>query len=339
MRMRDAGAGGERMPRLVVSDFEFGADDRARLSAALGADGLLLVRGVDEMREALRAHPEADVLCTYRPPADSFELGTSIRWLALPSAGADGAVRAGLVRPGGPVVTDARGVHAGPISEFVLSMLLLWARSWPVMLAEQRQRTWPAREARRLLSGRELRGTTLGIVGLGAIGREVARLGRAFGMRVMATRRTAAEGEIDADVDTLLPAGRLRELLGASEYVVIATPSTPETYHLIGADELRAMTPSAFLVNIARGDVVDEAALIAALQAGRPAGAGLDVFEDEPLPASSPLWTMPNVIISPHVSGSSDRIAARFTDLFLENIARYRAGRPLLNVVDPAVGY
>src|SRR5690348_7963110 len=200
--MRDAGAGGgERLPRLVVSDFEFGAYDRERLSAALGTDGLLLVRSVDEMREALRAHPEADVLCTYRPPADSFELGASIRWLALPSAGADSAVRAGLVRPGGPVVTDARGVHAGPISEFVLSMLLLWARSWPVMLAEQRQRTWPAREARRLLSGRELRGTTLGIVGLGAIGREVARLGRAFGMRVMATRRTAAEGEIDADVD------------------------------------------------------------------------------------------------------------------------------------------
>jgi D-2-hydroxyacid dehydrogenase (NADP+) len=99
------------------------------------------------------------------------------------------------------------------------------------------------------------------------------------------------------------------------------------------------MTPSAFLVNIARGDVVDEAALIAALQSGRPAGAGLDVFEEEPLPASSPLWTMPNVIISPHVAGSSDRIATRFTDLFLENIARYRAERPLLNVVDPAVGY
>lgn len=338
--MRDARAGGGRVPRLVVSDFEFGADDRERLSAALGADGLLLVRGgVDALRDALRAYPEADVLCTYRPPADSYALGGGIRWLALPSAGADGAVRAGLVRPGGPVVTDARGVHAAPIAEFVFSLLLLWARSWPEMLAAQRERTWPRGEAKRPLRGRELRGTTLGIVGLGAIGREVARLGRAFGMRVIATRRSAAEGERDADVDALLPTARLRELLGESDYVVIATPSTPETYHLIGANELRAMTPSAFLVNIARGDVVDEAALIAALQAGRPAGAGLDVFEEEPLPASSPLWTMPNVIIAPHVSGSSDRIAARFTDLFLENIARYRAGQPLLNVVDPAVGY
>jgi phosphoglycerate dehydrogenase-like enzyme len=225
--MRGAGAGGERVPRLVVSDFEFGTDDRERLSAALGVDGLLLVRGVDGMRAALRTHPESDVLCTYRPPADSYTLGAGIRWLALPSAGADGAVRAGLVRPGGPVVTDARGVHAGPIGEFVFSVLLLWARNWPVMLAEQRERTWPAREARRLLSGRELRGTTLGIVGLGAIGREVSRLGRGFGMRVIATRRSVAAGERDADVDALLPVERLRELLGASDYVVIATPSTP----------------------------------------------------------------------------------------------------------------
>ncbi len=327
-------------PQLVVSNFTFAPDDQRRVEESLGAGALVLVHGGrDALREALLAHPEADVVVSFFPPADLFSIAPHLKWIALPSAGADHAIRAGIVQRGGAVVTTASGIHAAPIGEFVLSLMLMWVRHWPQMVDYQRAGTWPDTAGRERLHGRELDGATLGVIGLGAIGRHIARLGRVFGMRIIATRRSASAGASDPDADLLVPADKLGDLLAASDYVVVSVPATAQTQHLIGANELRMMRRDAFLINISRGSAIDEAALIAALTDGVIGGAGLDVFATEPLPAESPLWQLPNVIISPHVAGNTDQYSRRFTDLFLENLARYRAGEPLRNVVDLARGY
>jgi phosphoglycerate dehydrogenase-like enzyme len=218
------------------------------------------------------------------------------------------------------------------------------------MLCYQRRHEWP--DGRwDLFAGPEVRGQTMGIVGYGSIGREVGRLARAFGMRVLATKRRAEErrgtgyelpalGDPEGTVpDQIFPPSRLREMLAQSDFVVLAVPLAPETEGLIGEGELRAMKPNAYLVNIARGPIVNEAALIRALQEGWIAGAGLDVFAQEPLPPDSPLWGMENVILSPHVAGFTIHYDERAADLFAENLRRYLAGEPLLNRVDRGRGY
>jgi phosphoglycerate dehydrogenase-like enzyme len=158
-------------------------------------------------------------------------------------------------------------------------------------------------------------------------------------MRTVATRRSASAGATDPDVDVIMPSERLDDALAQADYIVLAVPSTPATHHLINAERLAHVKPGALLINIARGDVVDESALLAALRAGPLGGAALDVTAQEPLASDSPLWAAPNSIISPHVSGRSPRYSERLTDLMLDNIARYREGRPLRNLVDVARGY
>lgn len=326
------------LPRLFVSDFAFTEADRARLRAVLGDEHTRFVeRGM--VLATLAEHPETDAICTYGPAATLLDAAPNLHWLALSSAGAELAVERGLVRPGGLTVTTASGVHAVPISEHVFGMLLMWVRGWPEMLDLQRASKWPDREGWPPLQPRELSGATLGIIGLGAIGRAVARLGHAFGMRVIATHRSARPGESDPDLDQQYPLTQLRDLLAASDYVVVAAPATSETRHLIGANELAAMRPHAFLINIARGSLIDQDALITALTAQRIGGAGLDVFEQEPLPAESPLWKLPNVILSPHVAGATQRYGERLADLLIENITHLRNGEPLRNVVEPERGY
>ena len=204
-------------PQLFVSDFAFQPPDRARLEAALGSDNLLLVRGPDALKQALETHPQADVVCAFSPPANLYELAPHLRWLALASAGADHALRTGLVRADSAIVTTANGVHAVPISEYVLSTMLMWSRHWPHMLDLQQRHTWADPDERNRLRAQELFGSTLGVIGLGAIGRRVAQLGRVFGMHVLAVRRSANPGDTDPDVDELLPAARLGDLLSASD--------------------------------------------------------------------------------------------------------------------------
>jgi phosphoglycerate dehydrogenase-like enzyme len=188
-------------------------------------------------------------------------------------------------------------------------------------------------------------------VGYGSIGREVGRIGQCFGMEVVAVKRSAGEvgdtgyrvpgtGDPEAQaLDRIYPPDRLVEMLAECDYVVISLPLTPETEGLIGEEELRAMKPSAYLVNISRGEIIDEAVLIKALQEGWLAGAGLDVFHQEPLPPDSPLYDLDNVILSPHVAGFSPHYDERASDLFVENLRRYLAGEELLNVVDKQAGY
>jgi phosphoglycerate dehydrogenase-like enzyme len=185
----------------------------------------------------------------------------------------------------------------------------------------------------------ELFGKTVGIVGMGHIGTEVARLAKAFGCYVVATRRSITLPSRDDAADELLPPGSLLDLLARSDFVVLAVPLTAETRQLIGESELRAMKPTAVLINIARGTVVDEAALVQALKGGWIAGAGLDVFEQEPLPEDSELWGMDNVIMSPHISGGTAIYNQRATGIFCQNLRLYLAGEPLLNLADPSRGY
>jgi phosphoglycerate dehydrogenase-like enzyme len=305
-------------------------------------------RSAAEVAEALAAHPDVEVLYGFRLPPDLLDLAPRLRWLQLDSAGNDHLLDHAIMHSD-VAITNASGIHATPIAEYVFASML--AHRWQVRrwIRSQARKEWPPSRFR-LYFKPELRDSTLGILGYGSIGREVGRLGRAFRMQVLALRRSAARverGYSEADTgdpqgvipDRFYPPEALHDMLAECDYVVLALPSTPATYHFIGEAELRAMKPTAYLINIARGAIVDEAALVRALREGWIAGAGLDVFEKEPLPAESPLWNLENVLMSPHVAGDTPCYDERAVALFAENLARYLAGQPLLNLVDKAKGY
>ena len=256
----------------------------------------------------------------------------ALRWLQLTSAGLDRAMRSGLLESD-IMVTSASGLHATPIGEYVLTVMLMFCKQAHTFIRAQERKEWVR------FMPQELFGKTVGIVGLGHIGTEVARLANAFGCRVLAIRRSITERSVDEEIGELMPPSELPSLLAESDFVVLATPLTEETHHLIGRPELAAMKQSAVLINIARGAVVDQDALIDALKNGEIAGAGLDVFEQEPLPPESELWEMENVIMSPHISGGTEIYNQRAVGIFCDNLRRYLADEPLNNLADPARGY
>jgi len=322
---------------LVLTNFRFEPADLEHIREAAAPGQVIFTPDRDEFDRMLST---AEVVCAFQAPEDILERAHHLRWFQFPGAGIDNLQRTGLLSKGSSVVvTSVAGIHAIPISEYVLASMLMFAHRFPEMVRLQQQHNWAYGRRWNALRGTELAGKTLGVIGLGGIGRRIAQLGRAFGMRVIGLRRSASSEKSDPDVDELFAPNRLRDLLGASDYVVLAVPLTPETERMIGEHELLAMRPSAYLVNISRGRVVDEQALIRALQSGWIGGAGLDVTVEEPLSKASPLWDMPNVILTPHMSGLTDRYSARLTEVFTENLRRYRAGKPLLHVVDPARGY
>ncbi len=245
----------------------------------------------------------------------------------------------------GLVVTNARGVFSRPIAEYVLMMILSVSRRLPQLLELQRERTWQP------LEGVELRDVTVGIVGLGSIGRAVGALATAFGCRVVAVRRRGEagsasslrddEGELFGEIvlDRVGGPETLPELLAESDFIVLAAPLTSETEQMINAETLAMVKPGAWLINVARGRLIDERALIRALREGGLGGAVLDTFREEPLPATSPFYDLPNVIVTPHTAWSSGRVLDRSVELFCENLRRFAKGDPLLNVVDPSAGY
>ena len=261
-----------------------------------------------------------------------IERAPGLRWIHSISAGVDRVVTP-LTRQRHLRVTNARGVFSRPIAEYVVLMALAIARRLPQLLDLQRERTWQP------LRGSELGGLTVGIVGYGSIGAEVARLLEPFGTRVIATRRRPDLGSGGLSNVEVWGADRLHDLLRAADVVVIAAPLTDETAGLIGAAELQEMPSHAWLINIARGRLVDETALRHALANGWIGGAVLDVFDEEPLPAESPLYDTPNLVITPHTSWSSDRVVERSIDLFVANLERYLADQPLENLVDLEAGY
>ena len=327
------------------------------LSARYRARDLELIRAaapgariVTLSREGLTDEPVEDVEVLLRGwfSSEAFDRllarAPRLNYVHSASAGVERAMTP-AARERGIVITNARGVFSRPIAEYVLMMILSVSRRLPGLLELQRERTWQP------LEGVELRDVTVGIVGLGSIGRAVGALATAFGCRVVAVRRRSESGApaLTTDdetrsfgevmLDRVGGPESLPELLAESDFVVLAAPLTPETESMIDATALAAMKPTAWLINIARGALVDERALLQALADGRIGGAILDTFREEPLPPTSPFYDLPNVILTPHTSWSSGRVLDRSVELFCDNLRRYAAGEPLLNVVDPAAGY
>ncbi len=273
---------------------------------------------------------EIEVLLAFRPPKGMWAGAARLRLIQMMGAGVDALLPAPDL-PAQVRVTNARGLHGAQMSEFALAMMLALAKRIPRALEQQRAHLW------KLYGLPQLGGKTLGILGLGAIGAAVAEKARAFGMRVIGTQRVAKEVP-NVDLVVTGPEGAAR-VLGESDYVVILLPLTPETRGSIGARELDQLKPGAYLVNLARGGIVDEHALLERLRSGRIAGAASDVFAREPMPPSDPLWDAPNLIVTPHVAGLEPEYMVRLMELAADNVSRLEGGRPLRNLVDRERGY
>jgi len=282
--------------------------------------------------------PEAEIVICGNLTPEQIDAAPKLRWISFWSAGMDGKATAQM-RDRNLVLTNASGVHGANIAEHVMCFMLMFTRRMDVHFRSQMAGKWerglPANKA----GADELTGQTLGIVGLGRIGEALAARAAAFGMRVAAVKRDPSARYASEHVDAIYGVDQLSRLLSESDHICIALPYTPETHRLFNAKMLTHCKRGAYLYNIARGKLVDESALIDALSSGALAGAGLDVFETEPLPPESPLWTMPNVLITPHTAGITPHYFARTASLFAENLKRYAAGQPLDNLYDPVRGY
>jgi phosphoglycerate dehydrogenase-like enzyme len=255
-----------------------------------------------------------------------------LRWIHSVSVGVE-SVLTPVVFLRGLAITNGRGVFDQPIGEYVMTMILSVCRRLPALLELQRERTWQPIEAV------EMAETTIGLVGFGGIGHEVARLAAPFGPRMVAIRRRADAGDTPSGVRILGGLEALPELLSMSDFVVLGLPLTAATDGVIDDEALSNAKPGSWLINVARGALVDERALVQALRDGRLGGAVLDAFREEPLPETSPLYRFPNCIVTPHTSWSSKAVLDRTLDVFCDNLRRYRSGTPLNYVVDPAAGY
>lgn len=272
-----------------------------------------------------------------------------LRWMQVHWAGVDHLLNQPIWESQ-VMISNASGVHAINMGQYVMAQLLAWAHRVPRWLHYQHKAEWPDKRAEKFTPD-ELRGRILGILGYGSIGREIARLAKPFGLKILVTKRDAKSlndneftvpgtGDPQAELpDRIYPPEATKSMVAECDYVVITLPLTAKTHHLFDEELFKAMKPSAFLVNVGRGSIVDENALVKALKKGWIAGAGLDVFEVEPLPATSPLWGMENVIISPHTSGMTPAYEERVFTLFLTNLRRYLAGEPPLNLVERERGY
>jgi D-2-hydroxyacid dehydrogenase (NADP+) len=275
---------------------------------------------------------QAEVIYGFRLPKNIAVRAPRLKWFQCFFAGVDSILNEELVNSK-IIVTNMRGIHAVPVAEFALGMMFMLAKQAELCFKQKQQRLWKRYEIS-LLSSK-----TVGIVGLGTIGKELAKSCKGLGMKVIATRRTAKSGDKARYVDLLLPGDKLTELLEQSDFVVMALPHTPQTYKMIGERQFREMKPTAWLINVGRGTTVDEEALIQALQQQRIAGAGLDAFTSEPLSTESKLWSLPNVVITPHIGAFRPGAKEEVTRFFCENLKRYLNGKKLHNIVNKKAGY
>lgn len=289
-------------------------------------------------REALRrVLVDADAAFAAFVDKDLVPSLMRLRWVQAPAAGI-GHILSPELAASSIVLTSARGIRARPIAEHVWLMALALARQLPLVLRRQAEHVWALDEIERAGRVRTLNGRRMGIVGLGSIGTEVARIASAFGMRVSATRKRV-NAPVPDGVEQVLPADRLPRLLAESDVIVLAAALTPETRLLIGREALAHVKRGALLINIGRGRLIDDTAVIEALRDGRLGGAALDVFTREPLDPASAYWDLPNVIVTPHLSGAMEDYWTPLVALFAENLRRLESGQPLLNVVDKQAGY
>jgi phosphoglycerate dehydrogenase-like enzyme len=287
-------------------------------------------------RETLRRLlTDAEVAFTPFIDRDVFASATRLRWVQSPAVGV-GSLMFPELLASDIVLTSARGIRARSIAEHVIGVTIALARRLPATLRAQAAHRWAQDELE--AETRTLAGQRMGIIGLGAIGLEVAKIAAPFGFRISAIRRRAGEPVPDG-VDEVWTLEHLPELLAQCDVVVLAVPHTPETKLLIGRAQIDRMKPGALLVNVARGKLVDDEAVIEALRDGRLGGAALDVFSQEPLESSSPYWDLPNVIVTPHTSGAMQDYWTPLVALFADNLRRFEKGEPLRNVVDKVAGY
>ena len=282
--------------------------------------------------DQLAAFARAEVLLGLDAPFELGAVAPRLRWIQAMGSGV-GQFAGSHLDDAGVVLTNAVGVGAPSIAEFVVGRVIELYKGFPQLAEQQQRHDWTTR------FGRLLRGSTVAVVGLGAIGQAVADRLQPFGVHVLAIRRSWRPGLTAPSVDELFGPSSLLEVLSRSDVVVLAAAGTPETADLIDQSAIDAMKPGAIFVNVARGNMVDESALGAALRSGHLAGAALDVARAEPLPADSPLWEIPNLLLSPHSSTSQDRYFEMIFELFVDNLTRYISGQPLRNLVDLNSGY
>ena len=275
--------------------------------------------------------PELDILTTYHIKETSFANATAqLKWIHFGIAGLEHSLFPDILKSK-TIITNASGIHAGPVSEFVMSAILYFAKRFKDCRKFMQTKNWTQWEVAKQMV--QLKGKTIGIIGFGSLGKAIAKKAKAFDMKVIATRRLQKKVEHKKTVDELIPVSNLSHLLKNSDFVVIACPLTPVTKNMIGKRELSEMKSTAFIINIARGEIINEAALINALQNKTLAGAALDVFEKEPLPKESPLFALDNVFLSPHISGNFPEYQHDVMVQFADNLNRYWAGKDLKNRV------
>ena len=313
------------MTSILVSHHEGPAYAEALQRRRPAAD-IILARDEAELTRLL---PGADILLGFNFPLAAFAQPTQLRWIQVTSAGTEflSPIRSHLA---GIAITNARGIHGAPIAEYVMAAMVMLQSDFPGFARAQSEKQWTRRPVG------TLQGRTLGILGLGAIGTDVAVRATAFGMRVRGVSRS---GRAVPGCTMARTADRLGEVLPECDFVAVTLPLTDETRGIMDDTAFAAMKRGAYLVNVSRGGVVDERAMIRALSSRRLAGACIDVFETEPLPVDSPLWSMRNVIVTPHVAGMREDYVERLLDLFLGNLDAFEKGAPMINVVDLARGY
>ena len=316
-------------------------EERLRLEAPE-----IAITWLDDAGQPLGPVADAEILFRFNMSNNALltalQATPHLRWVHTGSAGVDRFLE--MVRENTApdvLLTNSSGTMALPIAEFVVAQMFGAVKGLPAFVRAQDRQEWLSRNPSSLPPMRELRGSRLLVLGLGSIGSEVVRLASALGVRVWGVRRTPlAAGEAIPGTETVFAQdGDWRRVLPAMDFVAVCLPLTPATNELIGTTELAAMKPTAWLINISRGAIIDESALIAALTEGRLGGAALDVLVHEPLPKGHPLWACPNVVITPHVSWRAPEVDERTVDLFFENLRRFRSGEPLLNIVPFDVGY
>jgi phosphoglycerate dehydrogenase-like enzyme len=281
-------------------------------------------------RDVMAQHlPETDILIAWKFPLDLLKTARRLRWIQTTTVGIDHLMEAREdLRD--VVVTNTRGIHADIVADYSFAAILLMQWNFSSLFRDQAEKKWGRRYTDPLV------GKILAVIGVGAIGSEIARRARSFHMSVLGVKRIPGPVE---GVDEIYGPDQLAWVLARSDFVVLALPATPDTYQIIGEKELHLMKRTAFLVNVSRGTVVDEASLLKALKEKWIAGATLDVFEKEPLPEESPLWSLENIIITPHLSGDLKDYPERVIEIFSKNLLRWQAGKPLNHVVDLARGY
>jgi phosphoglycerate dehydrogenase-like enzyme len=299
--------------------------------------GSEIIRTLEQEKKLQDMMSQADILLGYVPRGYQNNITKwfpKLKWNQSPSAGIGWGARAHGWTETDILFTTASGVHSTPLAEFCIMSMLMFVKNYFLMDEEKKKRHWAR------TSATELKNKTLAVIGLGRVGSEVARLAKCFGMKVIASKRHTEGFDLSSNnIDNIYSISDLPQMLNQADFIVIICPETEETRGLIGKKEIAEMKEGSVLINISRGSIVDEEAMIAALKSRHLGGAALDVFKEEPLPENSPLWKMPRVIISPHSASTVDKENERLTEIFIDNLSSYIQGKPLKNILDKNLLY